>query len=668
VQAAGLDPLPWTNVCPLGDYVRPAGALGHPNFLGAYLAMAFPVTVLFAVAAARQRRWPALVVLTLAAVGCWVGIVLTLSRGAWLGLAAACAVLLAGWLCQRGQRRLAVLLFLLPLATAALIWFWGEKRTDTFMGVLRHRMDTLSEASSRVEIWRAGLATFRDYPLAGSGLDTFALTFPERRSLKYWELEWGVTPARAHNEAIHVLATQGLLGGAALLLLLGGLAAVSVRALRRAARGDRPLVLALVAAAAGFVAQSVVGFTVASTGVLFVTLAAMLSRFAEASPDPETECQAGRSRWLMAGLSITALLAAVGFAVNFLSEPVEGMVLPVLGLVVVVLAGLAVSLLRTNWAEREAQNSPTPVPSRSWLDLLQPLRLRCAQLVVWAGAAVVTYLLVVRPCQANLLLRAGERSLEEQPARALVSFFRAASIDPLKGLHWTKVSAAALASAQKAPTAAERASFLIVARKAMQEAVALEPRNAHHYNNLGQCLGRLAQARLASSAEACAAHEEALKRDPKNVLFCFDAANTALRVGELAQARQYAAAGLRLAPDFAPLHGQLGYLALAAGRPQEAVEELTRALAGNWRGQRHEHLAALSNLAAAYFHLGRYEDALHTGRRVLTAEPGLAEVRCYVARALELLQRPDEARQEYLKVLERNPRHAPARAALARLQ
>src|SRR5439155_337436 len=79
----------------------------------------------------------------------------------------------------------------------------------------------------------AGMEIFRDHPLCGCGLDTFPYAFAPKRTSEYWQSEWGATPTKAHNEAIHILATQGLLGAAAVVVLTGGLLVSGVRAWRR---------------------------------------------------------------------------------------------------------------------------------------------------------------------------------------------------------------------------------------------------------------------------------------------------------------------------------------------------------------------------------------------------------------------------------------------------
>src|SRR5581483_7087325 len=97
---------------------------------------------------------------------------------------------------------------------------------------LTARLREAASLTGRGPIWGAAWQIFREYPLTGCGLDCFPLAFAPHRTPDYWADEWGVTPTRAHDEPLQLLATQGLLGGVAGLVLLFGLVRAGRRALR----------------------------------------------------------------------------------------------------------------------------------------------------------------------------------------------------------------------------------------------------------------------------------------------------------------------------------------------------------------------------------------------------------------------------------------------------
>lgn len=73
VQVAGLDPMRWRQTAKLGSYVRPFASLGHPNHLGAWLVLAWPLC---------WPLWPLVVPVLL----------LARSRAAWAGAVVALLV------------------------------------------------------------------------------------------------------------------------------------------------------------------------------------------------------------------------------------------------------------------------------------------------------------------------------------------------------------------------------------------------------------------------------------------------------------------------------------------------------------------------------------------------------------------------------------------------
>src|SRR4029453_11470620 len=175
---------------------------------------------------------------------------------------------------------------------------------------LAQRVRQFGESASRQHIWQAAWDIFRDHPLVGAGLDTVQIAFAAKRTVAYWNLEGNGSPTRAHNEALNILATQGLLGGLAVLVLVAGVVIATRRALRVAE--DRLLVVALLAGLVAFGVQDLFSFTVAGCGTLAVTQAALLSRLAAGPSTGRTDGAVS----LVTGLAIASVLAVVIFASN----------------------------------------------------------------------------------------------------------------------------------------------------------------------------------------------------------------------------------------------------------------------------------------------------------------------------------------------------------------
>jgi tetratricopeptide (TPR) repeat protein len=256
--------------------------------------------------------------------------------------------------------------------------------------------------------------------------------------------------------------------------------------------------------------------------------------------------------------------------------------------------------------------------------------------------------------------------LREEPRRAVQLLARAVVLDPDRELHWTKLGGGAHTAARMSRVPAERLELYRMARAALQRAVLLSPLNGYHHANLGHVTALMAREGAGSPAQAYAAYDRALELDCHNVNFYADAANAALGFEDRSRARDYAARGTGMFPQFAPTLAQLGYLALAERNYTEAVNLLCRAVHGQWYEHQKLRPLALANLAMAYLNLGLFDDAVNAGTQALE-KAEFVELRCNFGMALEKLGRPAEAARNYREVLAKVPGHPKARAGIRRL-
>ena len=653
VQVAGIDPILYARVAGHGGLVRPFATLGHPNFLAAYLAMALPLVVYALARTLGYRRRVAAGALAIVAVAAGTTVAVAVSRGAWLALAAAALVLVTGALAA-GHWRATLAAGAAAggtVAALALLAVAAPGGGLVLAGLLQ-RVRQLGDSVSRQHIWAAAWGIFREHPVAGSGLDTFQLAFASQRTAAYWALEWNASPTRAHNEALNLLATQGMLGGLAGLVLVVGLVLAAWRAWRGGE--DRLLIVVLAAGAMAFAVQDLFSFTVAGCGTLVVTQAALLSRLARpaATPAPPRDRQPAFAVTLVVVvvLAVGGLVHNVSFEL-LLDEP--GRVIG--GLVVVAalvgMAGVAFVL------DRPGHSPAVDARPRAFGG-------RTALAVGSLAGAVLLVVVVLRPLAAAWAAQQGVLLTPTQPAPAVERLQRAIALDPVTELYWVKLGTAAHAQARLTPEAGARARALDQARMAYARALRLVPANSYNHANLGRVLADLAEG---GGAAAFAQFDRALAMDPNNAYFYADAVNAALTVGDLERARDYVTRGAALYPRFGVLRAQVGYVALAARRPAEAVEPLRQALVADWHGADDARALAASNLAAAYLQIGRPADAHAAARLALDRLPALADARFNLARALEGLGRRDEAIAEYRRLLAEQPDSALAREALRAL-
>lgn len=118
-------------------------------------------------------------------------------------------------------------------------------------------------------VWTGAWELFKKYPLLGTGLDTFAFSYYETRPMEHnMTSEWNYIYNRAHNEYLNFLATTGILGTTAYLILLISVAYVFISRFNR-------LNSALIASYSTILITNFFGFSTVAIGFLFFILPAI---------------------------------------------------------------------------------------------------------------------------------------------------------------------------------------------------------------------------------------------------------------------------------------------------------------------------------------------------------------------------------------------------------
>lgn len=261
VQYFGQDPLPW-----ITDAVSPVlSTMGRSNFLGAYLAMVVPFTLLrLAACDGAGNRLQYGVVLALQVACVW----LTLARAAWLALIAGC-LCFVGLLAWRRRSRslalLAVAVLLIGLGWYGVMDTVSLPRPERRLGVAEPNpaavpFPDLRAASVHVRlvIWRTTLALIGRRWWIGYGPERFATVFADHYPA---ELARYQGPQAVVDDPHNLLLDQLMAAGApALIAFLGVVASFGglvVTAFRQSPAGNAQAALAAVlAAVAAFLVQA----------------------------------------------------------------------------------------------------------------------------------------------------------------------------------------------------------------------------------------------------------------------------------------------------------------------------------------------------------------------------------------------------------------------------
>ncbi|MEW5989347.1 MAG: O-antigen ligase family protein, partial [Chloroflexota bacterium] len=182
-----------------------------------------------------------------------LAVILSWSRGAWLGFGAALAVLVLFW-----PRRpwLGLALVVVAVALFGLAWQLDlvpaavSERLVSFSQDLRFgdvRGVDINDANyavlERLAHWQAALAMIRDHLWTGVGFGAYEPAYPA-----YALVNWPYPLGHAHNYYFNILAETGIIGGMAYLVFWAAVFGQTLRLLYRLPWPQRGLALGLLAA------------------------------------------------------------------------------------------------------------------------------------------------------------------------------------------------------------------------------------------------------------------------------------------------------------------------------------------------------------------------------------------------------------------------------------
>ena len=224
-------------------FTRVYSTLANPNVLGKYFLLSIPLA--FAGAFFSRTKLGRLFFLGAGGLMC-ITLVLTYSRGAYLGVLFAAAIFLALWdrrFIVPGFLAMAVLFLLLPGDILNRIASIGD----------------MAEASTRFRafLWMGTLSMLQDYWLSGVGPGEAAwwMVYPAYALPAIWA-------PHSHNLFLQIMVDAGLPGLAVFLAALYQYFKATFAALRRKVQGaQKALVIASIASIVGFLVQSMTDYT-----------------------------------------------------------------------------------------------------------------------------------------------------------------------------------------------------------------------------------------------------------------------------------------------------------------------------------------------------------------------------------------------------------------------
>ena len=261
---------------------RVFATLGQPNWLAGYLAMLiFPALYFFMTAATKKIS----ITYFISLIAMYLAFTFTYSRGATLGLLAGLGVFATLLLFKRSRRILPILgLFLVInlLFGSAFTRFnlsnlfpKSSQPSLTFQQTAATtQLETGGTESGQIRliVWQGALDIFKNYPIFGSGVETFAYSYYQfRPAVHNLVSEWDFLYNKAHNEYLNYLSTTGIVGFGSYSIIIITFIIVILKKLR-----TNPLLLpAILASYISYLISNFFGFSVVITALFFFLFPAM---------------------------------------------------------------------------------------------------------------------------------------------------------------------------------------------------------------------------------------------------------------------------------------------------------------------------------------------------------------------------------------------------------
>ncbi|MCH7552890.1 MAG: O-antigen ligase family protein [Chloroflexi bacterium] len=353
-QHFGYDPL--RTIDP--QQPRVFSSFGNPIFFGSFLVMSIPISIATMLSLTQRLRPFALGVLVAALpIAVQVaGIVYSLSRGPWVGLAVALVVFLLLLLYMMGRQAgmKAALVILLAVGLGILLGQIpgqsaqaGGGSGDVVARAVSIKADVVGGTlNSRLTIWRNSATLLAERPwvdtaivpgvsgvaskpllsLFGYGPETFLYTYP----LAGDQQVDGARHYHAHHFLVNTAVELGVVGFTATTVLMGAMFLAGLRYMALARRRAYPMVLTLalagiLAALSGRMLEQMTGVPQVSDLLLFWALAGILAAFVKFGPKPSEPAAtqpASHSvasaagfpgRWTRMGMASVVVLLLMGF-------------------------------------------------------------------------------------------------------------------------------------------------------------------------------------------------------------------------------------------------------------------------------------------------------------------------------------------------------------------
>jgi len=258
---------------------RVFATLGQPNWMAGYLGMLiFPALYFFLTSKTRFSLYTFYFILSTL----YLAFTFTYSRGPTLGLIGGFIVFILLNLNNSKKITFVLLTFLLinllfgsALTNFRLVAKFAPPPRPTIALPVSSgtQLETGGTESGQIRliVWKGALDIFKNYPIFGSGVETFAYSYYQFRPVAHnLTSEWDFLYNKAHNEYLNYLATTGIVGFAAYILVIGTFLVTTLKSISK-----NTLVLALFASWISYLVYNFFLFSVVILALFFYLFPAL---------------------------------------------------------------------------------------------------------------------------------------------------------------------------------------------------------------------------------------------------------------------------------------------------------------------------------------------------------------------------------------------------------
>jgi len=147
----------------------------------------------------------------------------------------------------------------------------NAKTDSTFEGNTNIQLGGSQSSAIRLIVWQGALDLFRQYPLFGTGVETFAYAYYKVKPLEHnLTSEWDYLYNKAHNEYLNFLATTGVFGLGSYLLIIAFFLLRAVKTVLKDRDKEKlPLLLGIIGGYVAILISNFFGFSVVVINIFF---------------------------------------------------------------------------------------------------------------------------------------------------------------------------------------------------------------------------------------------------------------------------------------------------------------------------------------------------------------------------------------------------------------